>query len=1169
MDEKHQLDRYEAGDLIHGRPEWKRLAQDEKYVTDLCQHHRETSHEGRLGATIGPILPEMMSGEIDTLSLLFKDKLLENVYRAGVGADIAYERMTVCIDALAHKNSNLCILEIGSGTGGATLPIMQTLMLHEADEPGTPRFASYDYTDISAGFFEKAQELFKDYTARMRFKTLDIEHDPIDQDSRLGKYAETVEAGRKVGTYGDVQPFGNEVYLCIWTSSRVVALGVDFAFRDFQDQRCHMASILVSTALPDEPPKSRKDGLQATIIASADSMLQNKVSKILKSRLEAQGISSCKIVDLHNIAASSLKKTCCIFLPELEESVLSDISSEHYAGLQKMVATADGMLWLTQGGTLGRSNPRAHLVAGLARCIRSENIQYDFVTLDFDVANKPDNVVKNTMDIFQQSFMQVGGLQAEVEYSLKSGVLYTNRVIEANCLNSQIARRTARGQAQLQKFGQEPVRPSVLSIASPGLLDTLQFVEDPIVDLPLADDEVEIEVKATGMNFLDIMTTLGRVSGDSLGVECAGLVKRVGRNSNLKVGSRVFGATKAGYATLVRNKASLVKEIPDRLSFAAAASLPIIYCTAYYAFFDVARMRAGESVLIHWAAGGVGQAAIQLAKLIGAEIYVTVGTTEKRDFVIKTYGIPKDHIFSSRDFTFVQGIKRMTKNRGVDVILNSMAGEGLRQSWDCLAPYGRFLEIGKRDIQTYGRLPMQPFSKNLIFAAIDLAIMTRNDPEIVGNILAKVLRLAAEKKIEPAQPLHIYSYSRIEDAFRFMQSGKHTGKIILEANPEDMVMAVPDSKPTYRFDPAVSYLISGGFGGLGRSMARWFVHRGARNLIILSRSGGSSAAAQSLIEELRSDGVRIACPPCNVSEEASLVSVLEECARTMPPIRGCIQGAMVLRDGVFENMTLEAFKAPIQPKLEGSWNLHKHLPKDLDFFVLLSSSRGITGNRAQANYATGNTYQDALAHHRVANGLKATSLDLGMILMHGCMAIKEEEYLTLLDYHCDSSLPLTPNLTTQVVTGLETPSSLRSQGIDEPFWMRSPLFRHLYQMGASNSNSATVDDLAVNIELLLQATDSPEAAATVIAEALVRKLGKALSIPSEDIEVSKPMHAYGVDSLVSVEIRKWFMKVMKADVAVFDIMGVGSIKALSEMVAARSALLQGLATGKEVEGGEQ
>ncbi|KAL9600828.1 MAG: hypothetical protein Q9179_003083 [Wetmoreana sp. 5 TL-2023] len=279
-------------------------------------------------------------------------------------------------------------------------------------------------------------------------------------------------------------------------------------------------------------------------------------------------------------------------------------------------------------------------------------------------------------------------------------------------------------------------------------------------------------------------------------------------------------------------------------------------------------------------------------------------------------------------------------------------------------------------------------------------------------------------------------------------------------------------------------------------------------------------------------------------------------------------------------MTLGNFEAALRPKVQGSWNLHSHLPKAMDFFILLSSTGGVFGSRGQSNYAAGNTFQDALARYRVSRGEKAMSLNLGLMLEVGFAAerqsvtdslraagyegIHRAEFLAMLDHYCNPALPLPTPAKSQAVTGVATPASLVSKGMPEIFWMSKPLFRSLRQIDKTTATPAEATKLTIDFRDLLRSADSLAAAGGLLARALAKKLGASLSVPEADIEKDKPVHAYGVDSLVAVEIRYWFLKEFKAEVAVFDILGSESLAQLSLLAAQKSEYLQAsLADEKE------
>ena len=338
---------------------------------------------------------------------------------------------------------------------------------------------------------------------------------------------------------------------------------------------------------------------------------------------------------------------------------------------------------------------------------------------------------------------------------------------------------------------------------------------------------------------------------------------------------------------------------------------------------------------------------------------------------------------------------------------------------------------------------------------------------------------------------------------------------------------------------------------------------GARHLIILSRSGPKTEAAAKILVELNLQGVQVEAPACDITNSDVLKEVPNLSGREMPPIKGCVQSTMVLRDTIFSNMSYDDFTQSTQPKVAGFWNLHTLLPEGLDFFILLSSICGIFGSVSQANYCVGNTYKDALAHYRTSRGEKAVSLDLGMLVEEGVVAennslmqlltrtgyfipISQATLFALLDYYCDPTLPVLPPLHCQLVVGIEIPAVLSSRGIDHPYWMRRPFFRHSYQMtsNAASTGSKVVDPVP-DYAALLGAAGGEQEGAAIVTKAVAGKLSLIMGIRGADISPSKPMHAYGVDSLIAVELKSWLLKELGADVAIFDILGSDSLASLS------------------------
>ncbi|KAI1641235.1 KR-domain-containing protein [Biscogniauxia mediterranea] len=517
------------------------------------------------------------------------------------------------------------------------------------------------------------------------------------------------------------------------------------------------------------------------------------------------------------------------------------------------------------------------------------------------------------------------------------------------------------------RFKQRAVRERKIERTWNRLLKTLHFVESIGQEQePLMPEEVEIRSSCAGVNFKDVLVTLGSLNDRNIGCEVAGTVVRLGSSaleeSNLNVGDRVACFATGSFATFTRCHFRSIAKIPDGIDFPSAAAIPVNFVTAWYAFHGIARLRPGETVLVHSAAGGTGQAAVQVAQHIGAVVYATVGSESKRSFLSERYGVPTDRIFSSRDTSFLSGVRRMTQNKGVDVVLNSLSGDGLMASWEFIAPYGRFVEIGKKDIFAHGSLSMNVFEKNVSFAAVDVSMLNRDRPGVVGKALKSIFALAANGSLCPAYPLHIYRVSEIQQAFRSLQSGNTTGKVVIQLRADDTVQTVLGPKSSCSMDPNATYVIAGGLGGLGQSVARWLVNQGARNLILLSRPGGQSETSRSLVRRLTDQGAHVETPACDITDLKSLRTAIDQCMLTMPPIRGCIQAAMVLQTHLL---------------IFGSFNLHATLPKGMDFFIMLSAMAGVCGSRGEANYAAGNTYQDSLARYRLDRGERATALDLG------------------------------------------------------------------------------------------------------------------------------------------------------------------------------------------------
>lgn len=359
----------------------------------------------------------------------------------------------------------------------------------------------------------------------------------------------------------------------------------------------------------------------------------------------------------------------------------------------------------------------------------------------------------------------------------------------------------------------------------------------------------------------------------------------------------MVGACEGGFQTLVHAKHTMVNRVPSTMTIEEAVGISIAYSTAWMCLVNKAKIQKGESILIHSGAGGVGQSAIQICQHFGLEVFVTVGSTAKKELLINRYDIPEDHIFSSRDLSFVQGVKRMTNNRGVHVVLNSLAGELLRQSWHLVAAWGRFIEIGKRDILSNTGLDMEPFLRNAAFIGFDLSRYIETAPEFVDYEKARrdIFALLEAGKLRSIYPVTTMNYSDMSKAFRSLQTGKVMGKIVLKSNSDDIVPVVPRVKHILTLDENGTYLLAGGLGGIGKSIATQLLREGAKNLAFISKSGDSKGESKTFLQQLRDHGCEARAYACDISDRDELAKVIAQCGTEMPPIRGLIQCAMTLR----------------------------------------------------------------------------------------------------------------------------------------------------------------------------------------------------------------------------------------------------------------------------------
>lgn len=642
-----------------------------------------------------------------------------------------------------------------------------------------------------------------------------------------------------------------------------------------------------------------------------------------------------------------------------------------------------------------------------------------------------------------------------------------------------------------------------------------------------ADDEVEVRVHATGLNFRDVMYALGLLAdealengyaGPTLGLEFAGTVVRCGAAvEGCAPGDAVMGFGPASFGDYITTGTTAVAAIPEGVSFEAAATIPSTFFTVYYALHHLARLAPGEKVLIHGAAGGVGIAAIQYAQWRGAEIHATAGTEEKRDF-LRLMGV--SHVYDSRTLAYAEDILARTGGRGVDVVLNSLAGEAVRRNLDVLAPFGRFLELGKRDFYENTRIGLRPFRNNISYFGIDADQLLAGRPELARQLYGEMMALFNEGALRPL-PQRVFEARDIVDAFRYMQQSRQIGKVVVTYRRGLPEAAADGPRPALAFGPDGSYLVTGGLSGFGLRAAQWLADKGARHLVLAGRAGPASEEARQAVAALRERGVRVMAQACDVTDADQLEALLAQVRADFPPLRGVIHAAVVIEDGLAQGADEARIARVLAPKLRGAVLLHELTRGDpLDCFVLFSSATTLFGNPGQSAYVAANAGLEALARLRRSQGLPATCPRWGAIDDAGYLARNESIKQALQHRMGGSATPAALALAALEDMLLSGAGDL---GVLELDWhalarhlpgAAAPRYADLARLaGDARDEGGSPDDLLAQLAGL----DDAELAPRVV-ELLKQEVSEILRVPADRIDPGRSLYDIGLDSLMGVEL---------------------------------------------------
>ncbi len=798
-------------------------------------------------------------------------------------------------------------------------------------------------------------------------------------------------------------------------------------------------------------------------------------------------------------------------------------------------------LWLVTQGTQAVDGTVANVADaalwGLGAVIANEHSELRPVRLDLDPAYPID-----TTALFQTLWLNEG----EDQIALRENQRYVARLVSGLPVESDASARLV----QSTLSAEQPFR---AEMATPGILDSLEL--RAMERTQPAAGQVEIEVRAVGLNFMNVLSALGAYPGYAngvgpLGIECSGVVSAIGEGvSSLQIGDEVIAVASSTFASHALADAHLAILKPANLSFVEAASIPIIFLTAYYSLFYQGRLEAHERVLIHAATGGVGLAAVQLAQQAQAEIYATAGSPEKRAY-LKALGV--EHIMDSRSLSFADETLRLTEGEGVDMVLNSLAGEAIAKGLAILRPYGRFVEIGKRDIYENRQVGLFQFQKNLSYFAVDLDRMSRERPAVLGRMLQELVTRFENGELTPI-PIEVFPMDEAADAFRYMAQAKHIGKIVLERPDRPLPITVSTSAEHFIREDG-TYLITGGLGGLGLTVAGWLAAKGARHLVLTARRGASESA-QMTIRELEAQGVTVEIAQGDIADAEAVAAMLQTIDQSMPPLRGVIHAAGILDDSLLGQMTEDQFRRVLSPKVDGAWNLHTLTDNHaLDVFVLFSSVTALLGTPGQGNYAAGNAFMDALAYFRRAKGLPALSINWGpwsevglaaaasirgqRLASRGLGSLSPEEGITLLDSFMSAQVP--PQVAVMAFdvqdwAGVYTASA------------KGSLLVALQQEAVQTEKPR--EEVTGDFRQALKNTEPGRQRRTLFENHIREQIAQVLHIEAARIGLHQPLRELGIDSLLTLELRNRLESVFKLTLSATVIFNYPTIAVLSTYLA--------------------
>ncbi len=1151
-----------------------------KWVDRLAKQMPEFASEAELQRLAGPNLAGVLCGEKDPLEVLFpqgSSRVMERFYREGADFPVINEQIRL---ALARAVADLPerrairVLEVGAGTGSLTGQILSVFPADRTEYFFTdngPSFlqAAQDRFEEEYPFVEyKMFDCEKDPEAQgfepHHFDLViasNVIHATADLKATLANLRRclapdgllmflevTWRRGALDNVFGllpgwwrfsdtDLRKRSALLTRTEWEGLlgeldfREVTSFISSPKPDEDQQACLVARAPEPVALPAAEGDAEAPAEEATV-AAKETVLVTRDASGLGARLAealASDSTEARLVEgtiegieavLDAVAAEGgvvrgLVHTLSLDHPRADQLDVEALDAAQDSGVRfahQLFKSVIGREWtkrprvffLTRGALPvkpGEALPglASAPLTGLLRVANNEQPDYLWTQIDLDPADNPFEL--------EDLVAEIGLAGREHEIAFRGNGRHVRRVHRVKSEELPPRRRNAVG----PDGGIAPYR---LQIDKPGILTNLSLNET--VRREPEADEIEVLVKAGGINFRDVMKALGIYPGQPVdlkwfGDDFSGTVLRVGSAvKDLRPGDAVVGMAPYCFRSHVTVHRNMVFRKPESMSFVEAATLPTVFLTSHYAINELARMEKGESILVHAGTGGVGQAAIQIAKHLGLTIFATAGSPEKRQ-LLKEMGV--HHVLDSRTLKFADDIMEITGGEGVDAVLNSLAGDFIPKNFSVLKTFGRYMEIGKVDVYGNTKIGLEPLRNNISFFVIDLAQHLQSKPAYIARMFSDLEAKFYDGSYVPLSN-HVFPVTEVVEAFRFMAAGKHVGKNVLDFDLPEIEIGQP-TEPGHRFRGDGTYLITGGAGGFGLELAAWMAKNGARHFALMSRSGPNEESLAK-IEALRADGISVTDARGDVTSRADIDRVVAEIQKGKAPLIGVIHGAMVLDDEFLVELDGARFDKVLLPKMLGAWNLHEAtLGIPLEHFICFSSFSAVIGAVKQSNYNAGNVFLDQLAHHRRSLGLPALTFNWGALEGAGFVARNEktQQYLEMV------GLGATDMDETLHLFALGVPTDAVQLGTARCDW--GALARFSPSVSGSNmflpvvprTNSGGGDSMAARI------LEAPaEKRLGMVEDLIAAQVGAVLGTDASRLDKDTPLTNLGLDSLMAIEL---------------------------------------------------